>query len=171
MDTETKQTTDTAQSDERFQGVIDELEKIKKEVVSAKNWFERNSSRPRILFRLVGSVTIILSVLVPFLITLDGLWKTLILPIATLTIAGLTSINTFFQWQNQWQGNRQTQYALEHLLLKWEIEIVKAKFHMDSEEAMEMAIESTSKLLDQARDITSSTTGDYFKGVQLPNAK
>jgi DNA-binding transcriptional regulator GbsR (MarR family) len=97
--------------------------------------------------------------------------KTFILPAVAVAIAGLTSFNAFFQWQSQWQGNRQTQYALEHILSKWKIEIVKAKFHRDREKAVEIAIEATSELLDQAREITSATTGDFFKSIQLPTAK
>lgn len=171
MSTTAEKTTPPKPSEEHFQEVMDELEKIKKEVVSTKGWFERNSDRPRILFRLVGSLVIILSISVPLLGVLDGVWNTVVLPVVAIAIAGLTSLNAFFQWQSQWQGNRQTQFALEHLLTKWELEIVEAKFHPDQEKAIKMAIEATSRLLDQAREITSSSTGDYFKSIQLPTTK
>jgi hypothetical protein len=73
MDAATEKSANITQSDDRFQKVMDELEKTKEELVSTKNWFERNSARPRILFRVVGGATIMLSVLVPFLATLDGI--------------------------------------------------------------------------------------------------
>ena len=171
MDNTTKKGAHAAESDKRFMAVLEELQPIHNEVVSAKNWFARNSSRPRILFRLVGGTTISLSVLVPFLVTLDGPWKTLALPAATVLIAALTGLNAFFQWQTQWQSHRQTKYALEHLLSKWEIEIIKAKLQASPDKAIETAIGATSTLLDQAREITSSTTGDYFKSIQLPSAR
>ena len=171
MDTAIEKSAEITQNDERFQKVMDELKKIKGEVVSIKNWFARNSALPRILFWSVGGVIILLSVLVPYLATLDGIWKTVVLPAVAVAIAGLSSLNAFFQWQSQWQNYRQTQYALEHFLSKWEIEIVKAKFHENPEKAIEIAIEATSKLLDQAREITSSTTSEYFKKIQLPTTK
>jgi hypothetical protein len=34
-----------------------------------------------------------------------------------------------------------------------------------------MAIEATSRLLDQAKDVTTSTTTTFFKNIQLPAAK
>lgn len=171
MDAKTEKSVDITPGDDRFQKVMAELEKTRGEVVSTKQWFERHSTGPRILFRVVGAATILLSVLVPFLATLDGVWKVFVLPAVAVAIAGLTSFNAFFQWQGQWQGNRQTQYALEHILSKWEVEIIKARFHRDREKAVEIAIEATSQLLDQAREITNSTTGDFFKKIQLPTTR
>ena len=171
METSLEKSANTSEDDERFRSALLELEKIQKEVVATKDWYERHSTRPRIFFQIVGSATIILSVLVPFVGTLDGVWKTLVLPAVTIAIAGLTSLNAFFQWQSQWQGHRQTQFALEHLLSRWDIEIVKARLETDRERAVEIAIEGTIRLLDQAREVTSAQTEDYFKSVQLPAAK
>jgi hypothetical protein len=171
METVNKTSSDTLAMDERFQNVVDELEKVKLEVESTRNWFKRNSTRPRILFQITGGVTILLSVLVPLLSTLDGTWQTFVLPAVAVAIAGLTGINAFFQWQSQWQGNRQTQYALEYLLSKWEVEIVKARFQTDREQGIEIAIDATHNLLDQAREVSRTTTSNYFKNIQLPTAK
>lgn len=157
--------------DERFQKVMEELEEIKRKVVAAKDWFARNSARPRILFRLVGGSLILLSVLVPLLATLEGIWKELVLPSVAVAIAFLTGLNAFYQWQTQWQGNREAQYALEYLLAKWEVETVKARFESDRDKAVVLAIEATDQLLDQAREVTSSTTGEFFKNLKIPTAK
>lgn len=171
MDTATEESKSVTRRDERFHDVLDELEEVKQKVVASKDWFKRNSARPRILFRLVGGSLILLSVLVPFLATLEGIWKELVLPSVAVAIAFLTSLNAFYQWQTQWQGNRETQYALEHLLAKWEIEIVKARFESDRDRAVVLAIEATDQLLNQAREVTSSTTGEFFKNLKIPTAK
>jgi len=108
---------------------------------------------------------------VPFLATLEGVWKELVLPSVAVAIAFLTGLNAFYQWQTQWQGNRETQYALEHLLAKWEVEIVKTRFESDRDKAVDLAIDATDRLLDQAREITSSTAGEFFRNLKIPTAK
>lgn len=171
MDTAIDEMKSGVQHDGRFPEVLDELEEIKRKVVAAKDWFARNSARPRILFRLVGGSLILLSVLVPLLATLEGIWKELVLPSVAVAIAFLTGLNAFYQWQTQWQGNREAQYALEYLLAKWEVETVKARFESDRDKAVDLAIEATDQLLDQAREVTSSTTGEFFKNLKIPTSK
>lgn len=145
---------------------------MKAEVAKTKDWYEGHAKRPMILFRTFGALVIVLSVCVPFLGTLDeSAWKSIALSLVALAIAGLTGLNAFFQWQSQWQGFRQTQFALEHLLSKWELEIVKVKYHPDKEEALQMAVEVTARLLDQARDATATETGEFFKGIRAPHTK
>jgi hypothetical protein len=105
------------QNDERFDAILAELTRIKDDrVVRTFNWFKRYARRPMILFRTTGVLIIVLSVSVPFLGVLEGIWRDTVLPIVTLAIAGLTGLSSFFQWQGAWQRFRQTQFALEHLL-------------------------------------------------------
>lgn len=145
---------------------------MKDKVAKSKDWYEGHAKRPMILFRTFGALVIVLSVCVPFLGTLDeSAWKSIALSLVALAIAGLTGLNAFFQWQNQWQGFRQTQFALEHLLSKWKLEIVKVKYHPDKEEALQTAVEATARLLDQAREATVTETGEFFKGVQVLHTK
>jgi hypothetical protein len=99
---------------------------------------------------------------------LDGIWRDIVLPIAALVIAALTGLNTFFQWQKSWQGRRQTQFAIEHFLSKWDLDMTIAKHDPDPEKAIEMAVRATEQLLDRAREITSAETAEYFQGLQLP---
>jgi hypothetical protein len=82
-----------------------------------------------------------------------------VLPIFTLAIAGLAGVNSFFQWQTQWQNFRQTQLALEHLLSKWELEIVQAKAHSEGE-AIGIAVRTTGMLIDLAREATVTLLED-----------
>lgn len=124
-----------------------------------------------VLFRAFGVLLILLSVSVPFLSTLEGVWRTVVLPAVALSIAALTGLNSFFQWQAQWQGFRHTQFALEYLLAKWEMEIIKARHHPDEQQAVEIALTATDMLLDRAREATASETGKFFEGIQLPVAQ
>ncbi|MFB0536508.1 MAG: DUF4231 domain-containing protein [Anaerolineae bacterium] len=157
------------QSDERFVAVLEELTKIKDaHVVRTLNWYKRYARRPMVFFRASGVLIIILSVSVPFLGVLEGFWKDTVLPIVTLMIAGLTGLSSFFQWQSAWRGYRQTQFTLEHLLSIWELRIVEAKHHPDTQEGIEIALQVTKQLLDDARAATAAETEEYFELVQLP---
>ena len=157
------------QSDERFIAVVNELIRVKDEhFAPVLRWFSRHANRPRVMFQISGILLIILSVSVPLLGVLEGVWRDIVLPIAALVIAALTGLNSFFQWQKSWQGRRQTQFALEYLLSKWDLDMTIAKHHSDPEKAIEMAVKATGQLLDRAREITSSETAEYFQGLQLP---
>ena len=160
----------TRHPDDRLDSVLVDLTRIKDEVVRTKEWYRTHGQRPMLLFRAFGVAIILLSISVPFLGTLQGVWREVVLPIATLLIAALTGLNSFFQWQTQWQGFRQTQFALEHLLQKWEIEIIWAKNYPEVDKRVEMAMAATSELLDRAREATSNETRGFFEGMQLPSA-
>lgn len=157
------------QSDERFIAVANELIRVKDEhFVPVLRWFKHHANRPRVMFQISGVGLIILSVSVPLLGVVEGVWRDIVLPIATLVIAALTGLNSFFQWQKSWQSRRQTQFALEYLLSKWDLDMTIAKHNPDPEKAIEMAAKATEQLLDRAREITSVETAEYFQGLQLP---
>ena len=158
---------------QRFSAALDELTKIRDEVVRVKDWHKRHAKRPMVFFRVVGVSIIVLSVSVPFIGALEdeSIWKSFVLPVITLAIAGLTGVNAFFQWQTQWQEYRQTQYALEHLLWKWELEIVRAKSYPEEERAIQIAVEATDRLLDLAREATATGTNKFFETTRVPDTR
>lgn len=124
-----------------------------------------HAEAPWVLFRLFGVLTILLSVTVPYVATLEGRWRSTILPIATLSIAALTGINSFFQWQTQWAGFRTTELNLRFALVEWNVRIAAACHQPDPTKAAEMAIAATDSLLDHARAAVSSETGRYFEST------
>lgn len=161
------------EGDRRLAGALEDLSRMKDEVVKTKVWYEEHAKRSMVKFRVFGVAIIILSVSLPLLGVLseDSAWKNVALSGVALAIAGLTGLNSFFQWQAQWQGFRQTQFALEYLLSRWELEMFKAKYLPDEEEALRSAMEATARLLDLARDATASETAGFFEGVRTPEAK
>ena len=149
--------------------IIAELESIKNDYVTRNlDWYKDHSRRPMILFRSFGAAIILLSVSVPLLSTLPGIWSTAVLPIATLAIAGLTGINTFFDWQTQWKGHRQTEFALEHLLTEWDLEIVQARSELDEGKGVALAIAATRDLIEKTREATVTETGQFFAAAKSP---
>src|SRR5205814_1312202 len=120
---------ETQQLDQQFISALNDLIAIKNTYI-VKNklkWYKKHIKLVGNLFRVSGVLVIILSVSIPFLITLEGLWKTTALPLIALLIAALTGLNAFFQWQSDWNSSYQAHIALEHLLSIWEVRIIEAK--------------------------------------------
>jgi hypothetical protein len=153
----------------RFESVLVELTRIKDDFVVRKlNWYKEHGWRPRWLFRVSGVLIILLSISIPFLTTLEGVWKTVVLPAFALVVAGLTGLTSFFRWESDWKGFRQTQFALEYLLAEWELKILAARHQADKQQAIAMAVEATQQLIASSHKMTSSEVEEFFKRVQIP---
>lgn len=159
------------QNDERFLKILEELGQFKQEVVQTRDWYKAHAPQPMRWFRITGALLIILSVSVPFIAGQTAPWKDTVLSLMTLTIAALTGLGAFFRWEYAWQSYRKTQYALDRLLNMWEFKIVEARYQVDPQRAIDMALRSTEQLLQDAAAITSSETAEYFKQVQMPQAQ
>ena len=167
METDQRQT--NPQTDTDFQTVLDEVTRIKDAyVVSQINWYKTHANIPMVLFRLSGILIIFLSVSLPFLATLEGPWKTIILPIVALLVAGLTGLTSFYRWESDWKGFRETQFTLEYLLVVWDLSIAAAKQEKDEQHAIDIVLQATKQLLDTVHTSTSSETEQFFQRAQIP---
>ena len=160
-------TSKSDQSLDDFSTLLEELHTKRNEIARSKDWYKEHARRPMLYFRSVGAVIIVLSVTVPLLTRLEGFWQTLVLPAATLLIAALTGINSFMQWQTQWQGFRQAQFELEYSLSKWDLAMIVAKAHPDKTKASQLAIKATETLIERARKITATETNAFYESVEL----
>src|SRR6266566_4016926 len=96
-----QQTSYVLQNDELFIAVLQEMTSLKdKYVVPKLELYKKRTQRTMFLFRVTGIVVILLSVSIPFLSILDGFWKSIVLPIVALLIAGLTGLISFFRWES-----------------------------------------------------------------------
>jgi Protein of unknown function (DUF4231) len=161
------QPSNSLQNNKRFLSVLEELTRIKEEfVVRRLHWYKTHARTPMLLFRTSGVLVILLSVSLPFLTTLEGLWKTIVLPVISLLIAGLTGLNSFFQWESGWKGYRQTQFTLDYLLTQWELQIAEAKCQVDVQKGIDMALQATEQLISTTQTTTNVEAEEYFKRVQ-----
>lgn len=156
------------QNNEYFLAVLKDLAEVKGEVVNVRGWYKQHAWPKMIFFRFVGVIVIAISVSVPFIAAQAAPWKDTVISVVALAIALLTGLNSFFGWERAWQGYRQTQRVLDHLLALWELRIIEAKYQADTQKAIEMAIRATDQLLLAARATTSTETTEYFKQVQMP---
>jgi hypothetical protein len=160
------------QSNKRFLSVLEEVTRVKDEyVVQQMNWYKEHTRTPMRLFRISGVLVILLSVSLPFLTTLEGPWKTIILPAVSLAVAGLTGLNSFFRWESDWKGYRQTQLALEYLLTEWELQIAEAKCQIDIQKGIDIALQATRQLISTSRTTMSVEAEEYFKRVQTARTR
>jgi hypothetical protein len=158
------------QDDARFISMLKELTHIKEEyIVKQLKWYEDHSTKAKHYFRFVSTLIIILSVSIPFLATLEGLWRNLVLPIVALTIAGLTGLNAFFRWENSWKGSIQAKLTLEHMVWVWNLRIAEAKHELDAQKGIEIMVTATEQLLENTQGTMLAEAEEYFKLVQTPN--
>ncbi len=159
------------QNDEQFLKILEELDKVKQDVVNTRQWYKIHAPRQAYQFRIAGMLLILLSVSVPFVAAQTAPWKDVLLSLMTLAIAALTGLSAFFRWEYAWQSYRRTQYALDNMLNKWRFKIIEARHQADPQRAIDMALRSTEQLLTDAANITSSETAEYFKHIQMPQTR
>lgn len=158
--------------DEHLLTVLAELTRIKDAFVGQKlDWYKAHARTPMLLFRLSGVLVILLSVSLPLLATLEGFWKTLVLPVVALLVAGLTGLTSFFRWESGWKGYRQAQFTLEYLLTTWELQITEASHQADVQKGIDQALQATRQLLDATHTAVSTEAEEYFKRVHIPRAQ
>lgn len=162
-------TGDFQQHDARFGSVLTELTHIKD--AQQLRYYNERIPRARHLFRISGALIIILSVSIPFLATLEGVWKNIALPIVALMIAGFTGLNAFFRWESNWKGYVQTKLTLEYMLWVWELRITEARHERDPQNGIEIALKATEQLLNNMQLTTSTESEEYFKRVQIPTVQ
>jgi len=166
---EKQQKSDYQQSDERFNSVLTELTQIKEAFVMEElQFYVKQAKLPRLLFSITGILIIMLSVSIPFLSTLEGIWRHIILPIVALMVAGLTGLSSFFRWERTWKGHIQTRITLEYLLSVWNLQITQARHEVDIQKGIEIAINATKQLLDDTHKTVSAETKEHFERLQIP---
>jgi hypothetical protein len=154
----------------KLEKTLSELSRFKDDVIKSIEWYKKQAPKQMVLFRTFGVLVILLSVSVPFLGTLEGLGKTIVLPVVSVLIAGLTGINAFFNWQSQWQQFRLAQFTLENLIARWDFEIMQARSEEDEDKAIDLAVQATRDLMEQASRVTQAETAEFFGGMQSPSA-
>lgn len=169
---DTDQHTSNAQSDPELQSVLKELTNIKdKYVVPSLKFYQTHGTLPMFLFGFFGVITILLSVSIPVLAARDDFWRTAILPIVAVLVAGSTSLMQFFRWESIWKTYSQTGQTLDYLLTIWELKITLAKHERNTLQAIDIAVEATQQLIEATHTTIGSEAEEYFQRFQIPRAQ
>jgi hypothetical protein len=157
----------------RLEFVFDRLRRLKEEWVdTTRNWYTKRAPWHRRAFRVSGTLVILFSVSIPFLVDRDDWrWSGAAVSFLSLAIAALTGLMSFFQWQSSWHKHIRSQLRLEHLTAMWELEMTEAQQERDPTKAKEMAVKATRKLLSMTGALTVEEAQEFFEGLKAPGGR
>jgi hypothetical protein len=105
----------------------------------------------------------------PFLVNQEGLWwGNVAVSFLSLSIAALTGLMSFFQWQSSWHKHIRSQLRLEHFTALWELDMAEAQQERDPDKAVDMGMKATRKLLNMAGTLTVEEAQDFFESLKAP---
>ncbi len=150
---------------------IEEL--ITKEMDTAHSFYADHVTGPRLSFRVLGLITLGLSVVIPFIsqesfvIEDKSIWITGL----SLSITVVTGISTFFKPDETWKLNMGAKLNLESLFAIWKLECLEAKSLPDKAEIVKKHIEVSKKFLRAAQAVTAANTEGFFASVSFPESR
>ena len=121
---------------------------------------------PRLLYRLVGIATVVLSVTLPALTTAEFRNKNLIISTMSILISALTGLGSSYHWDRTWQKNATAQAAIEAYSAKWELELSRAVQLPEPANRTKHVHDATDDLIANTSKIISSEKQDFFANLQ-----
>lgn len=137
-------------------------------VVKHRNYYRRRATRVRRYFRWAGLAVILCSAALPVVAFVDGDQTRLIITVLSVTIAALTALRAFFQWDVQWRVLRQADWKLTYLLATWEIELEYLRTCPNDADPECSAINATKTLLVEAEKVVEAEASSFFRGLGWP---
>ncbi len=140
------------------------------------DWYRRKALQSHVWFRIVGFLTVFLSVSLPFAlklwpepkivegnsVALLGLTPGNLAAVLSWLIALAGGASGFFQWGRSWQSRTEAYLRLERLLMEWEIAVHSPQVTIDQISA------ATKKMVTEARETIKAETSAFFEEVQFP---
>jgi Protein of unknown function (DUF4231) len=152
-----------------FTQVVKDARIIKEKSVDSRiDWYKNHTFWPRLLFRVAGIVTIILSASLPAVSVASFQSKEFVLSVMSIGIAVLTGFSSFFRWERTWRGNLTAKIAIEQYCAKWELELTNARLKTSPEERIKHVYLATSYLLTNVSNVVSSESEGFFSNLQFP---
>jgi hypothetical protein len=123
---------------------------------------KQNANRANVIFRLIGSLIVVFSAVLPLVAGLQFKRKEIVLPFLAIGIAIFTGLNVFFDFQGTWSKSRLAQYQLSHEIVAWEQSISHAYHMKDGKKAILVAETATKKLQDAWKGGVLKRGAQYF---------
>lgn len=167
-------------SKEGSETIVDLVSLVNTTIVVDMAWYRRNTGYPHIMHRLVGTLIIVLSVSIPFIVVLPPLpsliypgfpSKDLVVSLFGVLIAFFSGVASFFHWGDLYKANMKAMVEIKNLLLEWQLEMLEAVRHHDSVEGDRLAIKATRKLSNAFRRIDGRNADEHVQYFQLPDKK
>ena len=154
---------------------LNDIIKVRNKACQTMQNSKNNANRAGFLFRLIGTLLLLVSVSIPLLSSFEGSWKISsfegswkkTVSIAALSVAFMTGINGFFDFQGTWGFSRQAQYELRYQIIKWEQSISVAQYNYlkngnDEKVFLEKANFATDELIAEWDKGVKKRAGQYF---------
>jgi hypothetical protein len=156
-------------ADDHFEEIVAAAQRIRAEYIDPRvTWYRTHTNRPRFLFRVAGVLTILLSVTLPALVVAPAFhYKQLVLSVASIAIAPLAGLGSFYRWERTWRGKSTAQLALEQHIAKWELELTNARMLLDPAARAQHVYQATDDLLTNARNVVSAESEGFFAALQF----
>ena len=150
-----------------FTQAINTARAIKAKYVDPRlDWYKTHKLLPRVLYRLVGIATVILSVTLPALSATDFRHKGFVISCISIAIAALTGLGSFYHWERIWQNNTTALASIEAYSAKWELELARAEVFVATADRIKHVYDATDDLIANTSRVISSETSDFFATLQ-----
>jgi Protein of unknown function (DUF4231) len=144
----------------------EEVKPVFREVTDLRNTYRKRARQNRIWFRFTGVAVIVLSTSLPLMTIPDYGAKKVLISAVGVTIALLTGLRNFYQWDQLWSLLRQSDFELTYLLAKGELDVAGAP--RDPERPAKL-LEIAAKLRDEAEQVRRSESTRYFGSLRFPS--
>ena len=145
-----------------------EVKPVFEEVTALRDTYRKRARQNRIWFRLTGVAVIVLSTSLPLMTIPDYGAKKVLLSGVGVTIALLTGLRNFYQWDQLWSLLRQSDFELTYLLAKAKLDVDGAPKDPDAQRHAKL-LEIAVKLRDDAEAVRRSESTRYFGSLRFPS--
>jgi Protein of unknown function (DUF4231) len=142
---------------------------VEKNTVWFRNWYRRRARIVRYCFRVSGILVILFSVSLPLFANLQFGAKDLVISALAVSIAALTGIRNFYQWDHIWRVLKVADFELTFIIAQWELEIQELSKDGDHEAARRQVHEKTMLLFSDTQAIVQNESKQYFGTLTWPD--
>jgi hypothetical protein len=136
---------------------------IKGTVLKDKVWYRTSSKVNYYAYRISGILIILLSSSLPLLTANTFMHKDLIISIVGILIAVISSLISFFKWNDIWKADSFAFVELKNALAIWEFKMLNAKSENTESKKIEMSKKATIELFTFLQSIDTKNNAEYFK--------
>jgi hypothetical protein len=142
---------------------------VENNTVWFRNWYRRRARIVRYCFRASGILVILFSVSLPLFANLHFGAKDLVISALAVSIAALTGIRNFYQWDHIWRVLKVADFELTFIIAQWELEVHELSENRDHEAAQRQVHEKTMQLFDDTQAIVQNESKQYFGTLTWPD--
>jgi hypothetical protein len=135
--------------------------KVRNRVCETVGESKSHANWANFMFRVCGSLVVLLSATLPLVSAINKPWKSLVASAMAVSIAALTGLNAFYDFQGTWGKSRLAQYQLRYEIMIWDQAISSALALPPSEQLSAMN-SATNRLMQSWNAGAMRRANEYF---------